>query len=105
MVSLRLQKKKQELLEKCPDPRNPLGKINFQRKEYSLSCPPTYGIVADNKDPDCLGTDPIVNDWAKKAYKDPDNILRSSSFFILIFKLICLHLVLVVSRGLVSCSM
>ena len=54
-MNFRLEKKKQELLEKCPDPRNPLGKINFQRKEYALSCPPTYGIVADNKDPECLG--------------------------------------------------
>ena len=50
-----IEKKIEELLQKYPDPRDPAGVYNFREKKYRESCPPTYGIVVDNKDPDCLG--------------------------------------------------
>ena len=50
-----IEKEIEELLQKYPDPRDPAGVYNFREKKYRESCPPTYGIVVDNKDPDCLG--------------------------------------------------
>ena len=50
-----LNKEIEKLLERHPDPRDPAGVSAFYEKQYRASCPPTYGIVVDNKDPDCLG--------------------------------------------------
>ena len=50
-----IEKEIEKLLQKYPDPRDPAGVYNFREKKYRESCPPTYGIVVDNKDPDCLG--------------------------------------------------
>ncbi len=45
----------EKLLQTHPDPRNPAGVSEFQTRLFRESCPPTWGIVVDNKDPDCLG--------------------------------------------------
>lgn len=46
----------EELLKKYPDPRlKNTGVLEFAKTMRFLSCPPVPGIVADNKDPDCLG--------------------------------------------------
>jgi hypothetical protein len=52
---LDLNKKIEELLQRHPDPRDPAGVTNFEERQFRQSCPPTWGIVVDNKDPDCLG--------------------------------------------------
>ena len=52
---LDLNKKIEELLERHPDPRDPAGVSAFRERQFRESCPPTWGIVVDNKDPDCLG--------------------------------------------------
>ena len=41
----------EKLLERHPDPRDPAGVSAFYEKQYRASCPPTYRIVVDNKDP------------------------------------------------------
>ena len=43
------------LLKRHPDPRKPAGVSEYQRNQFIKSCPPVWGIVADNKDPECLG--------------------------------------------------
>ena len=43
------------LLKQHPDPRKPAGVSEYQRNQFIKSCPPVWGIVADNKDPECLG--------------------------------------------------
>ena len=50
-----IEKEIEKLLQKYPDPRNPAGVSEFQTRLFRESCPPTWGIVVDNKDPDCLG--------------------------------------------------
>ena len=52
---LDLDKKIEDLLQRHPDPREPAGVTDFQTKLFRQSCPPTWGIVVDNKDPECLG--------------------------------------------------
>ena len=52
---LDLDKKIEDLLQRHPDPRDPAGVTDFQTKLFRQSCPPTWGIVVDNKDPECLG--------------------------------------------------
>ena len=43
------------LLKRHPDPRKPAGVSEYQRNQFIKSSPPVWGIVADNKDPECLG--------------------------------------------------
>ena len=43
------------LLKRQPDPRKPAGVSEYQRNQFIKSSPPVWGIVADNKDPECLG--------------------------------------------------
>ena len=50
-----LEKEMYNLLKRHPDPRKPAGVSEYQRKQFIKSCPPVWGIVADNKDPECLG--------------------------------------------------
>ena len=53
---MNLRKEIEELLKKYPDPRRKSdGILEFAQRMYNASCPPVMGIVADNKDPDCLG--------------------------------------------------
>ncbi len=54
-MSFDVDRKIAELKEKCPDPRDPAGVMHFREKSRIESCPPTYGIVVDNRDPECLG--------------------------------------------------
>ena len=54
-MSFDVDRKIAELKEKCPDPRDPAGVMHFREKARIESCPPTYGIVVDNRDPECLG--------------------------------------------------
>jgi len=49
-----LQEKLRELLQKHPVPRID-NKIEFEYGQFAQMCPPTYGIVVDNRDPECLG--------------------------------------------------
>ena len=53
-LSYRLQEKKEELLKKYPDPRKN-NSHELRSAEYHQSCPPTIGIIADNRDPEFLG--------------------------------------------------
>ena len=50
-----IEREIEKLLQKYPDPRKPNGVSEFNTRKFRESCPPTYGIVVDNKDPDCLG--------------------------------------------------
>ena len=50
-----LEKEMYNLLKRHPDPRKPAGVSEYQRNQFIKSCPPVWGIVADNKDPECLG--------------------------------------------------
>jgi phage baseplate assembly protein gpV len=53
---LNLQRELEKLLEKYPDPRKGvLGQIEFHEKQVTAMALPRFGIVADNKDPLCLG--------------------------------------------------
>jgi type VI secretion system secreted protein VgrG len=53
---MNLREEIEELLKKYPDPRRKSdGILEFAQRMYNASCPPVMGIVADNKDPDCLG--------------------------------------------------
>ena len=48
------QKKLDELLEKYLDPRKD-NFLELRQKQFFEKCPFTFGIISDNKDPDCLG--------------------------------------------------
>ena len=52
---LDVEREIEELLTKHPDPRESAGFSDFHTKLFNESCPPTWGIVSDNKDPECLG--------------------------------------------------
>lgn len=52
---LDLEREIEDLLKRHPDPRKPAGVSEYQRNQFIKSCPPVWGIVADNKDPECLG--------------------------------------------------
>ena len=52
---LDIQREIENLLRKHPDPRKSNGVAEFETRLFRESCPPTYGIVVDNKDPECLG--------------------------------------------------
>ena len=52
---LNLEREIEHLLKRHPDPRKPAGVSEYQRNQFIKSCPPVWGIVADNKDPECLG--------------------------------------------------
>lgn len=54
-MKYRIEQKIEELLAGNPDPREPAGVVGFRERKYREGCPPTYGIVVDNKDPECLG--------------------------------------------------
>ena len=45
-----------KLLESEPDPREGAGgRREFNQTKLLMRCPPTVGVVTDNRDPDCLG--------------------------------------------------
>ena len=45
-----------ELIRKYSDPREGAGgRREFSRTKLLMRCPPTVGVVTDNRDPDCLG--------------------------------------------------
>ncbi|MBR6582273.1 MAG: phage baseplate assembly protein V [Treponema sp.] len=50
-----IQREIENLLRKHPDPRKSNGVAEFETRLFRENCPPTYGIVVDNKDPECLG--------------------------------------------------
>lgn len=53
---LDINAKIKELLQKHPDPRDGEGgRCSFDRMLYLMKCPPVVGVVADNRDPECLG--------------------------------------------------
>ena len=52
---LDLEREIEDLLKRHPDPRKPAGVSEYQRNQFIKSSPPVWGIVADNKDPECLG--------------------------------------------------
>ena len=52
---LDLEREIEDLLKRHPDPRKLAGVSEYQRNQFIKSCPPVWGIVADNKDPECLG--------------------------------------------------
>jgi type VI secretion system secreted protein VgrG len=61
-----------ELLKKYPDPRlENQGILEFTKRMYYASCPPVMGIVADNKDPDCLGRLRIAMDMLSPGCVGP----------------------------------
>ena len=61
-----------ELLKKYPDPRlENQGILEFSKRMYYASCPPVMGIVADNKDPDCLGRLRIAMDMLSPGCVGP----------------------------------
>lgn len=53
-MNYRLTQKLKELLEKYPDPRKD-NYLEIMQKKVRQIPPFVYGIVVDNKDPDCLG--------------------------------------------------
>ena len=66
------------LLKRHPDPRKPAGVSEYQRNQFIKSCPPVWGIVADNKDPECLGRLrvqlPLVGGGTVSPWYQPLNI-------------------------------
>ncbi|MGN0728822.1 phage baseplate assembly protein V [Treponema sp.] len=50
-----LEKKTEELLKRHPNPEEAAGETDFQNRKDMGKYPPTYGIVADNRDPECQG--------------------------------------------------
>jgi len=69
---MNLNKEIEELLKKYPDPRQKnKGVLEFAKKLYYASCPPVLGIVADNKDPDCLGRLRIAMDMLSPGCVGP----------------------------------
>ena len=66
------------LLKRHPDPRKPAGVSEYQRNQFIKSCPPVWGIVADNKDPECLGRlrvqFPLVGGGTVSPWYQPLNI-------------------------------
>ncbi|MDR2078778.1 MAG: phage baseplate assembly protein V, partial [Treponema sp.] len=52
----RLNEEIAKLLEKYPDPREGgIGLYKDEQRKLRAAAPPRYGVVADNKDPQCLG--------------------------------------------------
>ena len=53
---LEVARKLTKLLESEPDPREGAsGRREFNQTKLLMRCPPTVGVVTDNRDPDCLG--------------------------------------------------
>ena len=53
---LEVARKLTKLLESEPDSREGAGgRREFSRTKLLMRCPPTVGVVTDNRDPDCLG--------------------------------------------------
>ena len=53
---LEVARKLTKLLESEPDPREGVGgRREFNQAKLLMRCPPTVGVVTDNRDPDCLG--------------------------------------------------
>ena len=53
---LEVARKLTKLLESEPDSREGAGgRREFNRTKLLMRCPPTVGVVTDNRDPDCLG--------------------------------------------------
>ena len=53
---LEVARKLTKLLESEPDPREGAGgRREFNQTKLFMRCPPTVGVVTDNRDPDCLG--------------------------------------------------
>ena len=71
-VMIDLEQAISTLLKKYPDPRKSYGAREFYSKVFKSSCPPSYGIVIDNKDPECLGRLrvhlPLTEDGAASAW-------------------------------------
>ena len=53
-MNLLLQRKKRELLEKYDNPKD-RNDYNIALSKFHQTMPLTYGVIADNKDPECLG--------------------------------------------------
>ena len=75
---LDLEREIEDLLKRHPDPRKPAGVSEYQRNQFIKSCPPVWGIVADNKDPECLGRlrvqFPLVGGGTVSPWYQPLNI-------------------------------
>ena len=52
---MNIAQKIEELLKTQPDPRSYSGRLEFQARMFNALFTPFYGIVTDNKDPECLG--------------------------------------------------
>ena len=53
---LEVARKLTKLLESEPDSREGAGgRREFNQTKLLMRCPPTVGVVTDNRDPDCLG--------------------------------------------------
>lgn len=72
------------LLKRHPDPRKPAGVSEYQRNQFIKSSPPVWGIVADNKDPECLGRLrvqlPLVGGSTVSPWYQPLNIWAGDGY-------------------------